>query len=122
METWKPIPGYDGYEASNHGRVRSIDRMRLLRNRWGDLKPRRYPGRILAQATNRYGYKCVKLGWHAEKEEVHRLVLLAFVGPRPPQREVAHWDGDPANNLLSNLRYATKSENYQDSVRHGTCK
>jgi NUMOD4 motif/HNH endonuclease len=121
-ETWRPIPGYDGYEVSDLGRVRAVDRVRMLRNRWGDVKPRRYRGRIIAQATNDYGYKCVRLGTHASKEEVHRLVLLAFVGPRPPRHETAHWDGDPANNVLSNLRWATKSENYQDSVRHGTCQ
>ena len=94
----------------------------MLLNRWGYLKPRRYRGRVLKQATNTYGYKCVKLGWHSGKEEVHRLISLAFIGERPSGRECAHWDGDPANNFLSNLRYATKSENYQDSVRHGTCK
>lgn len=121
-EIWKSIPGYNGYEASNLGHVRSLERVLILRNRWGDLKPRRYRGRLLKQAINSFGYKCVKLGWHAEKEEVHRLVLLAFRGARPPRHECAHWDGDPANNNLKNLRYATKSENYQDSVRHGTCK
>jgi hypothetical protein len=45
--------------------------------------------------------------------------MLAFVGPRPEDREIAHWNGDRADNRLVNLRYATKSENALDRVRHG---
>ncbi len=50
----------------------------------------------------------------------HRLVLLAFVGPCPEGRECCHWDGNPSNNSLSNLRWGTKSENARDKERHGT--
>jgi len=31
-----------------------------------------------------------------------------------------HWDDDPANNRLENLRWGTRSENRKDSVRNGT--
>ena len=121
-ETWKPIPGFDGYEISDLGNVRSLDRTRLLRNRWGDYRLRRYRGHVLKQSTNQNSYKCVKLGQHSEKHEVHRLVMIAFVGLPPPKHEVCHWDGDGGNNALGNLRYATKQINYLDSVRHGTAK
>lgn len=52
--------------------------------------------------------------------KVHRLVLLAFVGPCPHGHEVAHRDGDQANNRRSNLRYATPVENNGDKLSHGT--
>jgi HNH endonuclease len=34
--------------------------------------------------------------------------------------EVAHNDGDPSNNRLSNLRYDTRAGNAADTFRHGT--
>ena len=36
-EIWKPIPGHDGYEVSDHGRVRSIDRVIEQSSRYGTL-------------------------------------------------------------------------------------
>jgi hypothetical protein len=50
---------------------------------------------------------------------VHRLVMLIFVGPRPKGLVVCHFDGDPANNRLSNLRYGTQKDNEADKERHG---
>ena len=52
---------------------------------------------------------------------VHRLVALAFLGPRPSERhEVAHGDGCRTNNHWTNLRWATHSENMLDRREHGT--
>ena len=51
---------------------------------------------------------------------VHRLVLLAFVGPCPEGKEGAHDDGNPQHNELSNLRWKTLSANQLDRLRHGT--
>ncbi len=52
---------------------------------------------------------------------VHALVCRAFNGPPPtPLHEVAHWDNNRANNVPSNLRWATKKENEADRIRHGT--
>lgn len=50
---------------------------------------------------------------------VHQLVLEAFVGPCPDGLEVLHSDDVPANNVLSNLSYGTRSANMQDRLRHG---
>lgn len=51
---------------------------------------------------------------------VHRLILLAFVGPCPPGMEGCHEDGDPLNCTLANLRWDTPKANKADSIRHGT--
>lgn len=47
------------------------------------------------------------------------LVLLAFVGPCPEGMEGCHWDGNPANNNVWNLRWATHKDNMKDRTRHG---
>jgi hypothetical protein len=33
VERWLPVVGYEGYEVSDLGRVRSVDR--VIRGRWG---------------------------------------------------------------------------------------
>jgi hypothetical protein len=53
---------------------------------------------------------------------VHRLVLLAFVGPAPEGMECCHNDGNKANNALSNLRWDTRSANMKDRTRHGQAR
>jgi hypothetical protein len=50
---------------------------------------------------------------------VHALVLAAFVGPCPEGMEACHWDGDPGNNRLDNLRWDVPKANAADTVRHG---
>lgn len=42
---------------------------------------------------------------------VHRLVMVAFVGPVPYQHEVNHKNGQKHDNRLTNLEYMTHSEN-----------
>lgn len=51
---------------------------------------------------------------------VHRLVLHAFVGPRPDGLVAAHNDGDKENNHANNLRWCTQKENIEDKTKHGT--
>lgn len=106
MEIWKVIPGYEGrYEVSDQGRVKSY-----CRNREGRLlKPGRMPGGHLSVALGRGDSQCV-----------HKLVLLAFVGPAPDKHECCHNNGNPADNRLENLRWGTRRENILDAVRHGT--
>src|ERR1044072_7187157 len=112
-EIWKTIPFAPSYAVSSFGRVRRIAggqgaRAGLL------LKPiqtDRYP------AVNLY-----TRGVGAEHCHIHRVVAITFLGEPPTNRhQVAHWDGDPHNNRLENLRWATAKENGgSDVIRHGT--
>ncbi len=116
-EAWKPIPGYPGYEASDHGRVRSIDRRTWseARGQWINWK-----GRAL-RANQRSGYFLVYPSRDGKISSifVHTAVLLAFVGPRPDGWECCHYDDNKHNNNLTNLRWDTVSENKRDLIRNG---
>jgi hypothetical protein len=58
-------------------------------------------------------------GGRARQILVHRVILEAFRGPCPEGMEACHFpDPDPANNRIENLRWDTRAENYQDSLRH----
>lgn len=119
METWKPIPGHEKYEASDRGRIRSVDREVVQTSKWGKPMRRRLRGKILAPGRHPDGHLIVNLS-PAGSKAVHLLVLLTFVGRPPAGREACHYDGDPANNWLSNLRYDTHKNNEADKLRHGT--
>lgn len=119
-EEWRAVVGYEGrYEVSNLGRVRSLDR--LVRGGKGGLRP--VKGRVLKPMAGQYGHLSVDLCKGGRRirrmSRVHRLVLESFVGPCPDGMEVCHYDGDPANNRIENLRYDTRSANMFDRVRHG---
>lgn len=68
---------------------------------------------------NRYLSVCLT---HKGKENtlaVHRLVLLAFVGPCPKGMVACHKDDNRRNNKRSNLRWDFSIENSRDMVRNG---
>lgn len=106
-ERWLPVVGYDGYEVSDLGQVKTFK----LR-----------PG-IKAQMQTRSGHLTVGLVDPQSNKIVtrlvHQLVLEAFVGPCPPGMVTLHGDGDPSNNGLGNLRYGTHQENSRDRESHG---
>ena len=121
-EAWRDIPGWEGfYQASNLGNVRSLDR-RVSCARGGRPHVRMRRGKVLRTITSN-GYKLVRLSRDGEAETcgVHRLVCMAFHGAPPTKaHETAHFDGSRDNNVPSNLRWATPSENLLDRRRHGT--
>jgi hypothetical protein len=117
-ETWRDIPGFLGYQASDWGRVQSF---------WapgGRGKPF-FVGtepKLRIPRSDRKGYLRVNLRVKAGvivTAKIHELVLIAFVGPKPPGMEARHLDDDKANNRLENLAWGTHSENMGDRFRNG---
>ena len=115
LETWRPVPNIDGYEASTFGRIRSLDRTVTYSNGAKHF----HRGRVLKPQANSHGYHHVEI---ADRTIcIHMLVAWTFLPPQPSlSHELAHWDGDKTNNAPSNLRWATKVENQADRIRHGT--
>ena len=63
--------------------------------------------------TDFFGYKRVKVGGKSYK--VHRLVAEAFIENPEGKKTVDHIDRNRANNSLANLRWATSSEQRENS-------
>jgi hypothetical protein len=119
-EIWKSVPGYEGqYEVSNQGRVRSLDREIEQLSRQGNPYKKKLLGTMLRPGRMPAGHLSVSLG-RFNSQCVHKLVLLAFVGPAPEGCECLHDNGVPADNRLENLRWGTRSDNIRDANRHGT--
>lgn len=119
-ERWVPVVGHEGsYEVSDHGRVRSLDR--VTKGKDGAIRP--FRGKLLKQRPQRWGHlKVVLYQGNGQKRQryVHQLVLEAFVGTRPAGAITCHNNGDPSDNRVENLRWDTHSGNTVDRVRHGT--
>ena len=118
-EEWRPVVGYEGiYEVSNHGRVRSVDRVVPCK----DGHTQRWPGKLLKTSKfSKTDHRNVNLHRNGvgKSAAVHRLVMAAFVGPCPDGMNVCHNNGVADDNRLENLRYDTSSANNLDTVRHG---
>ena len=125
LEIWADIPGYPNYQASNYGEIRSLDH-------WVEQRPhprggrgvlrRHLTGRILRQHLSTNGYAQVGSGGTRRRHLfVHQAVALAFLGPCPEGKEVAHGPAGKRDNSLANLSYKTHAENQgPDKVRDGT--
>ena len=121
-EIFKPIPGFPAYEVSDQGKVRSYWRQIRLPKGYGSRTILdSFPQRILKPILNDDGYHVVSLheGGKMSRWLIHRLVLIAFIGPCPPGMEACHEDGNCTRNYLSNLRWDTDKANALDRIRHG---
>lgn len=111
-EEWRPVPGFELYEVSSLGRVRSwaVRGHRGVKNK--------HPW-MLSPGVGKYGHLRVTLaGRH--QESVHVLVAMAFIGPRNDAEVCRHLDGNPANNRPENLAWGTHLQNNLDKNKHGT--
>ena len=120
-EVWKPVPGYETlYEVSDLGRVKSLARTVYYKSKGRREVPERVLNPMVSKKRGNYPYVELWRDNRRKSRYVHALVLEAFVGPRPtPGHQVCHGDGNPGNNVLTNLRYGTRLDNAADTVKHG---
>lgn len=121
-EQWLPVPGYEGYySVSNLGRVRSDKRTMVDKNGHA----RKIPEVILTPEKRSSGHLVVCLWKNHErtKRYVHHIVLETFTGGDPAGMQACHWNDDPGDNRLENLRWGTSPENtIQIKIKISICR
>lgn len=102
-EKFVKVKGYEGYEVSNTGKIKSLKTNRLL-----------------TPQKNNCGYLYILLTDSNKKVRInliHRLVFDSFIGI-DDGLEINHLDEDKENNRLDNLELITHEENlkkYRDN-------
>lgn len=109
-ELWRDVKDFHGYQVSNFGRVRSIDRTIVA----GGQK-REVVGLILKTIKDKDGYDTVSFkmydGDRGHKKRVHRLVAEAFIDNPNSYPCVDHINGIRDDNRVENLRWCTAKMN-----------
>ena len=111
-EIWKDIPNYEGYQVSNLGRVKSLERI--------DALGRRVKEKILKPLITRNGYYLIGLYKNSIQKfyYVHRFVWEAFNGQIPAGLQVNHINEVKTDNRLENLNLMTPKENMNYGSRN----
>ena len=71
-------------------------------------------GKKVGWKDNR-GYVCVRFQGRVYK--AHRIIYKMFHGRDPGNKVIDHCDGNPSNNLISNLRCVTHAINITNQAR-----
>lgn len=101
FEVWKDIPGYEGlYQASTHGRIRSLSRNTTN-------------GKILKQAKDSNGYLLVSLSKNGKvkKARVHQIIASTFLSNPQNMPIINHKSEVKTENQVWNLEWCTYSYN-----------
>lgn len=111
-EQWGDVPDYEGtYQVSNLGRVRSLTRTILVRNRYLIT----CKGRVFKLRTDNHGYIQVKLSknGNSSNKSVHQLVAIVFLSHIVCGHKwvVNHKNFIKTDNHLENLEIITQREN-----------
>ena len=112
-EIWKDIEGFESiYQVSNHGRVRSLDRLDNLGKRIKGII------RKISKQSSGHNYVLLSKNGKPKRESVHRLVGNAFI-PNPNNLPyMNHKDENPDNNRVENLEWCTVLYNNTYNNRH----
>ncbi|WP_284461593.1 NUMOD4 domain-containing protein [Chryseobacterium sp.] len=118
-EIWKPIKDYEGlYEASNMGRIKSVERVVKRLNRYKTYTNQIIPEKIKKGSPDKDGYLKVGL-WKNNKcltTSIHRIIANTFLDNPDVLPQVNHVDEDKQNNCVANLEWCSPIEN----INHGT--
>lgn len=122
---WKDIPDYEGhYKVSDTGLVKSVERKVMLKTKDGKPRPCIYKSKILKlnEEERPYGevvyYVVLSKNGKTKRFYVHRLVAISFLSNENKSLQINHKDGNPKNNNVSNLEWATSKENIQHAFKN----
>lgn len=110
-EIWKTIKGFENYQVSNSGRVKSLER--ITKN--GFNSNRVVKEKLLKKYINIDGYFIVTLSKNCKQKTrtVHQLVSIAFLNHTPSGMNfvINHKDFNRQNNHVDNLEIVTSRQN-----------
>lgn len=119
-ENWRPVTlpedsSFDGmYEVSNHGRLRSVDRLVTRISRGTEITSLR-KGKLFKIGKGRTNLVRLRsTNGTVLGTGVHRLVALAFVKGYAVGLVVRHQDDNTKNNYYKNLVWGTQADNVDD--------
>ena len=116
-EVWKDIPDLLNYQASNLGRIRSVEH--YIKSNFKNCKQIKRKGRVLKQYKENYCSITINENGKIKKKLVHRLVASAFI-PNPQNKPcINHKDGNKYNNNIDNLEWCTIQENTKHAYDKG---
>ena len=113
QEIWKDVVGYEGYyQVSNLGRVKSVDRIVIMKNQFCEFEKMR-KSKLLKTAKLKSGYMQVGLCKNGimTNKRIHRLVCESFIENKNNYPIINHKDENKANNNVDNLEWCTHSYN-----------
>lgn len=127
-EIWKDIPRYEGYQASNLGRIRTHNKITYTKRHgerhWKDRILKFKPNQISNKIKQGSGYR-VSL-WKDGKEKtllVARLIATTFLEDLiETKMTVNHKNGDRLDNRVENLEWLSRSDNIKYGFEHGQYK
>ncbi len=93
-EIWKPIDNYDGYIASNTGKI----------------------AKVMKGDSNGKGYRFIKFQ-DGNRIYIHRLIAETFISNPNNYPIINHKDGNKDNNRIDNLEWCTQSHNIKEAYR-----
>jgi hypothetical protein len=115
IEIWKDIKGYNNYQVSSFGRVKS--KARFLSE--GKRGRRFQKEKMLVLSKTKTGY--VQVSLYNEKgmklKRVHSLVADAFLPLDQKKETVDHIDNNKKNNRIDNLQWMSFCENSKKAVK-----
>lgn len=113
-EVWKPVKGYEGqYEVSSLGRVKSLDRVIMQKNR-----PYHIQEKILEGRKDKNGYRIITI----EKHKMRRARLVGFAFPEIcgeyfEGAVINHKDENKDNDRPENLEWVSIKANNEWGTR-----
>lgn len=104
IEEWKDVPGYNGYQASTFGNIKSFKQSKL--------------GKVIKGWIGVKGYRYINL--NNKEIQVHQVLSITFLNHTldgTTKLVINHIDGNPLNNKLDNLEVVTHRENLSTCFR-----